>query len=1069
MKRPSFSTIHRQQLLRTIGTVLSATTLLTSQSLWLLTQPAKADKIDNSSAAICAVPGQDGSPTLGAGQVNTYFAGTSASVSAGSTSITVGTGNGASTPIKPGDLLLIIQMQGADIDSTNTGTYGDGSSTNNGSTGLPTYPADGTVNGNLSTNFTAGNFEYAVATSNVSLSGGTITLSSPLVNNYSNADNTGGTSQGQKRFQVIRVPQYANLTVTGKISAAPWDGLNGGIVAIDVAGKLTFSGSGEINVDGQGFRGGGGRQLRGDDGTPTLQPTDVVTPSTRNANASKGEGTAGTPKYLFNPTNSSLITGSQEGYPNGSYGRGAPGNAGGGGTDGYPQTGSTAPNKYGNGQNAGGGGGSNGGQGGKGGYTWSTNLPYGGDGGAPFPASARRLVMGGGGGAGSSNDGTGTPGSGLASSGAPGGGIVMVRTGSLAGTGTINANGASPALIPANDASGGGGAGGSVLVISQSGSTTGLTVSVKGGNGGTNTGNGEPHGPGGGGGGGAVFASPNATSVLNPGNAGTTYGGGFGGATGGQGLAGPVSISPTDAVTSISGSNCQIKVTKTTSTPGPLTAPGTATYTIKATNPSGTKRPEARQVVISDDGLPTGFTHTPVAITPVYTGGATGPATVTSTGTTSKPSWSNSSTPFTIPPGGSVSITFTVNIANGTALGKYNNSATASAKYINTSASVTTVSTSAAAVDSNYDGTLPANTGEDVTIVSPSTLTADKTVALVVDSDKSGGTTPLANQVPTPGDILEYTVVVNNTSSTVSANNVVLTDAIPANTTYVPGTLQIAAGANSGAKSDTSGDDQAELTGSQVVFRLGTGANATTGGTLGTTAANNSTTIKFRVKVNDPMPAGVNTVSNQAVVSSNGTPNVNSNDPGTPAPLDPTVIKIGPRLRLVKRVTGIRKVGSATLTAVGGYNDLATDVNDDATVNWPGGSNNYLLGAITGNQIPTPNPGLPGPKDEVEYTIYFLSDGAMTAQSVSICDFVPANQTYVSGSMTLNFNGTTTAIADGAGTGPGSGFYTSNFPASCLGTNNGRGAAYFQVGNVTSVNATPATSSGFIRFRAKVN
>ncbi len=1061
MKRPSFSTIHRQQLLRTIGTVLSATTLLTSQSLWLLTQPAKADKLDNSSAAICAVPGQDGSPTLGAGQVNTYFAGTSPSVSAGSTSITVGTGNGASTPIKPGDLLLIIQMQGADIDSTNTSSYGDGSSSNNGSTAAP-YAADGTVNGNQSTNFTAGNFEYAVATNNVTLSGGTINLSSPLVNNYSNANNTGGASQGQKRFQVIRVPQYANLTITGKISAAPWDGLIGGIVAIDVAGKLTFSGSGEINVDGQGFRGGGGRSLTGDSGTPTLKNTDLVTLSSRNTNASKGEGTAGTPKYLFNPTTNSLITGSQEGYPNGSYSRGAPGNAGGGGTDGNPAS---------NDQNAGGGGGSNGGQGGKGGRTWSSALPYGGDGGAPFPASARRLVMGGGGGAGTTNNATGTPGNGLASSGAPGGGIVMVRTGSLAGTGTINANGASPAPIPANDASGGGGAGGSVLVISQSGSTSGLTVNVKGGKGGTNTGGGSPHGPGGGGGGGAVYASPGTVSLLDGGIAGTTNNDttNFGGATGGVGLAGPVSTSPTDAVTSISGSSCQIQVTKTTSTPGPLTAPGTATYTIKATNPSGTYRPEARQVVISDDGLPSGFTYNSVApITPVYTGGATGPATVTSTGTTSKPSW-GSSTPFTIPPGGSVSITFTVDIANGTTAGKYNNSATASAKYINTSASVTTVSTSAAAVDSNYDGTVAANTGEDVTIVPPSTLTADKTVALVVDSDKSGGTTPLANQVPTPGDILEYTVVVNNTSSTVSANNVVLTDAIPANTTYVPGTLQIAAGANSGAKSDTSGDDQAELTGSQVVFRLGTGANATTGGTLGTTAANNSTTIKFRVKVNDPMPAGVNTVSNQAVVSSNGVGNINSNDPGTPAPLDPTVTKIGPRLRLVKRVTGIRKVGSATLTAVGGYNNLATDVNDDPTVNWPGGSNNYLLGAFIDNQIPTPNPGLPGPKDEVEYTIYFLSDGAMTSQSVSICDFVPANQTYVSGSMTLNFNGTTTAIADGAGTGPGSGFYTSNFPASCLGTNNGRGAAYFQVGNVTSVNATPATSSGFIRFRAKVN
>ncbi len=105
----------------------------------------------------------------------------------------------------------------------------------------------------------------------------------------------------------------------------------------------------------------------------------------------------------------------------------------------------------------------------------------------------------------------------------------------------------------------------------------------------------------------------------------------------------------------------------------------------------------------------------------------------------------------------------------------------------------------------------------------------------------------------------------------------------------------------------------------------------------------------------------------------------------------------------------------------------------------------------------------------MEYTIYFLSDGAMNAQSVNICDFVPANQTYVTGSMQLNFNGTTTAIADGSGTGPNSGFYTSSFPTSCLGTNNGKGAAYFQMGTVTPANATPSTSYGYIRFRAKVN
>jgi uncharacterized repeat protein (TIGR01451 family) len=333
-------------------------------------------------------------------------------------------------------------------------------------------------------------------------------------------------------------------------------------------------------------------------------------------------------------------------------------------------------------------------------------------------------------------------------------------------------------------------------------------------------------------------------------------------------------------------------------------------------------------------------------------------------------------------------------------------------------------------------------------------LTVDKSVALVVDNDQSGGTTPLASQVPTPGDILEYKVILKNTSTTTQMDNVVLKDTIPANTTYVAGTLDIDGVSNT----DLTDTDQAEFASSQVVFRLGTGANSTTGGTL---VANATSTIKFRVKINDPLPNGITTVSNQAVVSSKDVPDINSNDPGTPTANDPTVTKIAPRLRLVKRVTGIKKKSNTTVTTIGAYNDLATDVNDDTSVGWNPDAKTYLLGAITDIQIPTPNPGLPTPQDEIEYTIYFLVDGGIPARDVDICDFIPANQTYVAGTMELNLNGTTSAIADT----PGStgGFYTASFPAACSGTNNNQGAADFKVGNVNS------NSYGYIRFRAKVN
>jgi uncharacterized repeat protein (TIGR01451 family) len=1047
----------QKRLLRTIGTIISATTLLTSQSLWLFDKPALADQ-----ANICGVPGQDGVGNLN-GIVNSYYpGGINGTVAVGATSIPVGSINtaGSATPIKKGDLLLIIQMQDADINSTDTDAYGNGTG-GDVPTNVATVPSPTGASGVTNLN-NAGRYEYVVASSSVS--GGSVPIISGTKYSYRNT--TGTATTAKRTYQVIRVPQYSTATVTGTLTtSARWDGASGGIVVVDVAQQLNFAAGSVIDVNGLGFRGGGSNPNPYSGGSTSPSPFRSTSAGPgAGDNAPKGEGIAGTPRLVatqpfgsFNVRSATVTTdlnGTNYGYPNGDEGRGAPGNAGGGGNE----------------HNSGGGGGANGGDGGIGGRAFDgfggSPPQYdgyvGGFGGKAISPDPLRLFLGGGGGAGDTNDQQKPSGA-----GGGGGGIVIVRAGNITGSGTINTRGADGIDSPQGfnpDAGGGGGAGGTVLITTTTGNASGVTINAQGGDGGDLNENNtkELDGPGGGGGGGIAYTNGGATFSPTPGKAGlvtnntTSRNNTSNGATAGtSGTGAPVIISTADISSTISGSSCLVQVAKTTSTPISL-APGTATYTITASNPAGSNRAGAEQVVISDDLLPSGFTHTAAAITPVYTGGATGPATVTSTGTATKPSWSG----FKIPPGGNVSITFTVNIATGTATGTYNNSATATGKYYNTSANVPTAT--GQTVDSNYNGTIATNTGEDVTILPPSTLTADKTVLLVVDSDKSGGTTPLASQTATPGDILEYTVVVKNTSTTTARNNVILKDIIPTNTTYVGSTLQI----DGTGKSDGADTDQADFTTPQVIFRLGTGANGTTGGTL---AANATSTIKFRVKINDPVTNGVTAVSNQAVVSSNGVGDVNSNDPGTPTANDPTVSKIAPRLRLVKRVTGIRKSGSSSTTAIAGYNDLATDVNDDPSVNWAGGSSNYLLGAITTQQIPTPIPGLPAPKDEVEYTIYFLSDSAIAARDVNICDFVPANQTFVSGSMQLNFNGTTTNIADGSGTGSGSGFYTSSFPASCYGTNNNKGAVSIQIGDVISVISNPSSSYGYIRFRAKVN
>ncbi|WP_211589759.1 CARDB domain-containing protein [Microbispora sp. H11081] len=84
------------------------------------------------------------------------------------------------------------------------------------------------------------------------------------------------------------------------------------------------------------------------------------------------------------------------------------------------------------------------------------------------------------------------------------------------------------------------------------------------------------------------------------------------------------------------------------------------------------------------------------------------------------------------------------------------------------------------------------------------------------------------------------------------AENVRLTDKVPAGTTFVPGSLRIVSGPGSGAMTDKAGDDEAEFdaaTGA-ISFRLGDGATGTAGGRLpNDTVVADGTTVEFRVKV----------------------------------------------------------------------------------------------------------------------------------------------------------------------------------------------------------------------------
>ena len=258
-------------------------------------------------------------------------------------------------------------MQDAAIDSTNTSSYGNGTT------------------GSGSTNFNnSGNYELVTATGPVPLAGGTVNFvgtgpSGGLLYSYTNAAASG--TQGQRKYQVVRLPQYSTATLSSTLTASAWNGLTGGILALDVAGTLNLGGA-TVSVNGLGFRGGAGLELNGTTGANTdflhTAPAAYTGAAVAGVDGAKGEGIAGTPRWV--ESGITFLGTGVEGYPNGSMARGAPGNAGGGGTD---------ANTAGNDQNAGGGGGGNGGAGGWGGNGWNSNLSVGGLGGAAFPGGKR--------------------------------------------------------------------------------------------------------------------------------------------------------------------------------------------------------------------------------------------------------------------------------------------------------------------------------------------------------------------------------------------------------------------------------------------------------------------------------------------------------------------------------------------------------------------------------------------------------------------------------------------------------------------------------------------------------
>lgn len=455
-----------------------------------------------------AAPGVDGSMTVTS--MNTVLNRYTTATSIVGNDVTVndiadlndGSGHYNNNALSSGDMILIYQAQGA--------SFADVSES-------PSYGAF-TYND-------AGQYEFAVVSS---VSGNTITIDNTNSTPYS----CGDISSYNGPVQVVRVPQYTDITVNAGASvvANSWDGSMGGVVAVVAQTTLTMNGS--IDVSGQGFRGGAV------DNSSNYPSTNT---GYRNTSASigarKGESILG---YI-----------AQYDANNGRYGRGAPANGGGGGV---------AHNSAGGGGANGNNGGTwtgngnpdlttpgwisawdiddgaynggvlptyfiNGAGGGRGGYdygssnqdaliiapgdpAWGGNnrRQNGGLGGRPMAnAPDSRVFFGGGGGAGDGNNSNSGP-------GGAGGGLIILTANTLTGSGQILANGNNGGVAGTSDAAGGAGAGGSIIV--QANNVSGISVTANGGIGGSQPATTQVEGPGGGGGGGFVAIDTNSGSLT---------------------------------------------------------------------------------------------------------------------------------------------------------------------------------------------------------------------------------------------------------------------------------------------------------------------------------------------------------------------------------------------------------------------------------------------------------------------------------------------------------------------------------------------------------------------------
>jgi len=403
----------------------------------------------------------------------------------------------------------------------------------------------------------------------------------------------------------------------------------------------------------------------------------------------------------------------------------------------------------------------------------------------------------------------------------------------------------------------------------------------------------------------------------------------------------------------------------------------------------------------------------------------------------------------------------------------------------------------------------PSGTATPIVIVAAlPNITGTKQVEFKSDADGSGSVTI--------GDKMEYTITYTNTGDG-DANNFVIKDTLPAQLTYVlnlPDSLEIVSqtqGNTLGINSSYNGTTNVNLinsgtlrAGDRITIKLQATVNAVAANISNQAIADftpaNTSSVVTTLTDAVPTDSGVTnpTTDGQIVTQTANNSIETGNDPSRPEDDDPTLftsVNNPPKLLLVKRITALN--GNSTNFNVFDPLDATNSPTNQVSSNWPSPDTTYLRGKINGGQVE--------PGDILEYTIYFLSAGGVSAANTKICDLVPDGLEFVptgfnndtgispnTGSdfgIVLGWDSTNTGSLPspatplsgasllrltGVGDADGGEFFaagtTPNTTCTAANTN---GAVVVVVGVTTGIPkatapGTPTGSYGFFRFRARV-